>query len=100
MRCNHTYSVSDGSSCRFSTAFPTHPGDVAQPGRAPALQAGSRGFKSHRLHQFCAGRQAVGESGAAVDQVAGYGNCTHQGTGEVSIRTTHFTHQKPRRRER
>ena len=25
-------------------------GDVAQPGRAPALQAGSRGFKSHRLH--------------------------------------------------
>ena len=26
-------------------------GDVAQPGRAPGLQPGGRGFKSHRLHQ-------------------------------------------------
>src|SRR4051812_5135868 len=27
------------------------PGDVAQLARAPALQAGGRGFESHRLHQ-------------------------------------------------
>ncbi len=34
----------------FSTGFSSSPGDVAQSARAPALQAGGRGFESHRLH--------------------------------------------------
>ena len=35
-----------------------HLGDVAQLARAPALQAGGRGFESHRLHHNlnCYGR--------------------------------------------
>jgi hypothetical protein len=33
------------------------PGDVAQLARAPALQAGGRGFESHRLHHKSAGQR-------------------------------------------
>ena len=32
-------------------------GDVAQLARAPALQAGGRGFESHRLHHSAAGQR-------------------------------------------
>ena len=39
-------------------------GDVAQLARAPALQAGGRGFESHRLH----GRDATREPVATVDR--------------------------------
>ena len=34
-----------------SIGFRYHFGDVAQLARAPALQAGGRGFESHRLHK-------------------------------------------------
>ena len=34
-------------------------GDVAQLARAPALQAGGRGFESHRLHQYPSGSLAL-----------------------------------------
>ena len=41
------FGVVDRRARRYTT--PPH-GDVAQPGRAPGLQPGGRGFKSHRLH--------------------------------------------------
>src|SRR3954451_13955199 len=42
-----TYSIASSS----RAALPWwRPGDVAQLARAPALQAGGRGFESHRLH--------------------------------------------------
>ena len=38
---------------RMPSALSQFPGGVAQLARAPALQAGSRGFESHRLHRCC-----------------------------------------------
>ena len=46
---------------RFCGSFPAGQrhdlGDVAQLARAPALQAGGRGFESHRLHRESAGHE-------------------------------------------
>src|SRR5262249_2583030 len=39
------------AACRGSRPRAERAGDVAQLARAPALQAGGRGFESHRLHQ-------------------------------------------------
>jgi hypothetical protein len=41
-------------------------GDVAQLARAPALQAGGRGFESHRLHS---GRTATFDTRAAAHAI-------------------------------
>jgi len=41
-------------------------GDVAQLARAPALQAGGRGFESHRLHS---GRTATDDARAAAQAI-------------------------------
>src|SRR3954453_20464062 len=46
-------------------------GDVAQLARAPALQAGGRGFESHRLHHENAG--PIGTLGPLRALVAGGG---------------------------
>src|SRR5205814_4194085 len=46
---------------------PAKLGDVAQLARAPALQAGGRGFESHRLHQIVLVRTlGMRESGTAA----------------------------------
>ena len=41
-------------------------GDVAQLARAPALQAGGRGFESHRLHDLRLDRDFLGPAGASA----------------------------------
>ena len=51
----HDAHLSDGAARRGATLAWSRrgvaaPGDVAQLARAPALQAGGRGFESHRLH--------------------------------------------------
>ena len=46
------------------------PGDVAQLARAPALQAGGRGFESHRLHDRHSGRDLACPSRFAVVAVS------------------------------
>lgn len=48
------------SSIIGTTSSDASSGDVAQSGRAPALQAERRGFDSHRLHSSADLREAIG----------------------------------------
>ena len=59
-RCDHQHRLQRGRRPHLALIFPMctrrfatlwRRGDVAQLARAPALQAGGRGFESHRLHQ-------------------------------------------------
>lgn len=68
---------------------------LVQPGRGPGVAWLRDGPGRRRTPER---RPMTGmPPSSRVDQVSGKGGCHHAGVGSSAIRSTHFTHQKPRR---